>query len=175
MSTIKIKETPLGLLQVVTPRGKFDIEPLSARQGAPLASMVMGVSFAGEGLTAEEQENMYKLALGEKNYEWIMDNLRLPDAQDSCNLSLFWQVSGLEAAEAFIAGGVEKALEVHMARMGLSLSTILRHLAAENETLLPDGTSDTSTPSHSETKSNDEPDKSPKATKKTSPSNGETS
>ncbi|WP_181150342.1 MULTISPECIES: hypothetical protein [unclassified Arthrobacter] len=176
MSNLKITETTFGQLTVETPRGDFTIEPLPARAGAPLASMVMGVSFAGDGLTVEEQENMYKTALGLDNWEWIFDSLRLPDAQDACNLALFWQVSGLEAAQAFLDGGVEKALEVHLARMGLSLSTILRHLAAEDEIQSQDDTNDTSTPQTSESKSSVAAEKARKATaKKQKNSSGPTS
>lgn len=145
MSSIQIKETVVGQLTVTTPRGEITIEPLPASKGAPLASMTMGVSFAGEGLSADEQENMYRLATGDENYAWVMDNLRLPDAQDTVNLALFWQTSGLEAAQAFLDGGVEKALEVQLARMGLSLSTILRHLAGESATPSPEDSKGTST------------------------------
>lgn len=154
MSSIQIAETMTGQLEITTQRGQFTVEPLPASKGAPIASMVMGVSFGGRNLSVEEQERMYQLATGEENYQWIMDNLRLSEAQDVINAVVFWQVTGLDAAQAFLDGGVEKAMEVHLERMGLSLSKILLHLGVEAETPSPDGTNGTSTQKTSESASN---------------------
>lgn len=163
MSSIQVKETMTGQLEVTTLRGKFTVEPLPASKGAPIASMVMGVSFGGRNLDVEEQERMYQLATGDENYQWIMDNLRLSDAQDVINSVLFWQVTGLDAAQAYLDGGVEKAMEVHLERMGLSLSKILLHLGVDDETPSPDATNGTSTQKTSESESSNEKTVSPTA------------
>lgn len=132
----------------------FVIPPVPARVGAPMHAQLLGMSFGTMELTGEEQENMFRTAMSSEVFDHCYDTLRLDQMTPLSTIALYWNTVGMEAVEAFIAGGVKKALEVIMSRLGLDLPTS-RSLAAAVTTPVPGSTSVTGIRNGGETKSAD--------------------
>lgn len=146
-----------GRTLVVTQHGEeYVIEPVPARLGAGLHAKLMGITFGTFTLSEEEQESLFITAMGGDLFERCQDTLRLDEMTPISTIALYWNTVGLEAVEAYLAGGVKKALEVILSRNGLQLPTS-PSLAAAVTTPIPGSTSVTSTRNGGETKSGDAP------------------
>lgn len=143
---IKLEERA-GNLVITTPKLVLTIEPVNAKLGASMLAQTLNLSLdGGVDMSEEDMESLYEHAMGKENIDTANNTLRLPVFQTVVHCALFWQTTGLDAAEAFIVGGVGKALGVHLDKMGLSLSQILSLMAGEEKTPVPDDTNDTSIP-----------------------------
>jgi hypothetical protein len=138
---------------VITMNGEdYTVPPVSARIGAGLHAKLMGITFGQFELNEEEQLNLFKTAMGEELFEYAQENLRLPEVTPLSTMAIYWQTVGMEAVEAYIAGGVKKALAVILSQNGLDLPTS-PSLAAAVVTPSPGNTSATFIRSGGETKS----------------------
>lgn len=111
-------------LEVTTPAGVFLVPPLPASKGAALHAWFMGLSIGGAAAVTNETEqdsiDMFSRALGEELYARVQEELRLPEVQPIALVALYWQTTGIEAAQAFLDGGPAAAMELILSQMGLS-------------------------------------------------------
>ena len=147
--TITIKEVGRDL-ESTTPAGVFLVPPLPASKGAALHAWFMGISLKGavaiDPATVEQESvDMFTLAMGPELYERTQEELRLPEVQPIALLCLYWQTTGIEAAQAFLDGGPAAALELILSRMGLSQQKTLPASVLENPTPPPGVIPDTFT------------------------------
>ncbi len=136
------------------------VKPIRAKLGSALMQLWFGIAIGQSDDSLRDAEGMGKLAIGEENWP-IIDELRWAEAETVIHAAFFWNVQGgaidlvnilLEQNGA--TGGYPKAQETLQQRSGLStvfeqLRTLLSS-GVDDETPAPDGTSDTSTPSGSE-------------------------
>lgn len=154
---IELKAAEVGRNLVITMNGEeYIVPPVPARVGASLHGNLMGITFGTFTLDEEEQLNLFRTAMGEELFDYAQENLRLPEVTPLSTMALYWQTIGFEAVEAFIAGGVKKALNVILSLNGLDLPTS-SSLAAAVVTPSPGNTNVTFTRSGGETKSAGEP------------------
>lgn len=136
-----------GELIITTPQQTLTIAPVPAKLGASMLAKTMNIALdGGVDLSEAAMGKLYRDAMGEENYTLADATLRLPVFQTVVHVALFWQTSGLDAAQGFIDGGSGKAIEVHLAKMGLSLSQILSLMDVAEKTPSPDDTNATSIP-----------------------------
>lgn len=125
-------------LEITTPAGVFRVPPLPASKGAALHAWFMNISIKGAAAVSNhiEQESidMFQAAMGDELYERVQNELRLPEVEPIALLALYWQTTGVEAAQAFLDGGPAQALEVILSRMGLSAQTTSPDSALANPT-----------------------------------------
>ncbi len=134
---------------------RIAIKPIPAKQGAVLQALHAGVAFGQSEDPERDVTFMGKLAVGEENWELIDGDLRWSESEAVVNAAFFWNVQGggIDLVNTLLneaLGGYPKALSTLMQRNGLStafgqLTTLLSSVEGD-ETPVPDGTSDTSTP-----------------------------
>lgn len=139
-------------LEITMNGEKYIVPPVPARVGASLHGSLMGITFGTFELNEDEQLNMFRTAMGPELFEYAQENLRLPEVTPLSTMALYWQTVGFEAVEAYIAGGVKKALELILSLNGLDLPTS-SSLAAAVKTPSPGNTNATFIRSGGEMKS----------------------
>jgi hypothetical protein len=139
-------------LEITQDGQKYVIPPVPARIGAGLHASLMGITFGTFTLTEDEQINMFQTAMGEELFEMCQNTLRLDEMTPISTIALYWNTVGIEAVEAYLAGGVKKALEVILSRNGL-LPQTSPSLAPAVTTNAPAFMRSTDTPSGGVTKS----------------------
>lgn len=102
---------------------KFIVPPLPASKGAPMHGHLMGLTFGTFELTEEEQLNLFRTCMGQELFDYTQENLRMPQVTPIALMALYWNTVGMEAVEAYLAGGAKKAVEVIMSQNGLDLPT----------------------------------------------------
>lgn len=140
-------EERAGALVIITPQTTLTIPPVPAKLGASMLAKTLNLSLdGGVDMSEASMGQLYVDAMSQEQYDAAENTLRLPVFQKVVHAALFWQTSGMEAAQGFIDGGVGKALEVHLSKMGLSLSQVLSLMGADEKTPSPDDTNATSIP-----------------------------
>lgn len=138
-------------LVISAPHGDYVIAPLPAKHGGALMGQFVGVTFGTLVLPVEEQDDMFKAALGEEMMERLQNTLRLPEVTPIAMIAMYWQTVGMEGVNAYLGGGPGKAMEVLLSQMGLLQPKTSSSLAAAVTTPSPAATSGTSTRSGGET------------------------
>lgn len=136
-------------LVITTDYGSYVVQPLPARKGGTLLQQLLGISFGNGALpSSNEQIEMFENALGKELYEQLQDELRITEVTPIALIAVYWQTVGMEAVNAYLAGGTGKAVEVLanlISPLGLSPQTTSSSLAAAVTTPSPAATNGTST------------------------------
>lgn len=152
-----IKASEVGRNLEITAWGEtFIVPPLPASKGAAMHGHLMGITFGTFELTPDEQIDLFKTCMGEELFDRTQEELRLPQVQPIALCAVYWNTVGMEAVEAYLAGGVKKALEYILSLNGLQLPTS-QSLAPAVTTPSPESTSGTSFLNGGETKLSDAP------------------
>lgn len=134
---ITINEVGRDLI-ITTNAGDFKVPPLPASKGAALHAWFMNISIRGSAAVDENAEeqgmSMFQMAMGEDLYQRTQEELRFPEVQPIALLALYWQTTGIEAAQAFLDGGASAALALIVSQMGLSQPPTSHDSALESPT-----------------------------------------
>jgi len=137
---------------------ELTVPPVPGALGADLYALWLGLALGLSDDPDVDATNMSKIAVGEANWPTIDNDLRWAEAERVINAAFFWNVQGggIELVNTLLEGedGYPKAQVALLKRNGhltrIEQLTTLLNSAVANETPTPDGTSDTSTPTGSE-------------------------